>query len=481
MHRMRGAEGYALWEVAQTLKTVRNQQLDRGTILQDIFDITRLKSVAEGLLEITTARLEDPLFWLQFAVIAVVFVLARWLLTPLLKNALLRLADSCTRVPRFRRPLSALTEVANPIAWLSLQWLAISVARELNWPSGALTVVASLLTAWLLIRLATMLVANAALARFIAIAAWTIAAMNIFGLLEPVAQFLDSWSVNVGQVRFSPLTVVKIGFALWFSLWLANGLAALVERKLERSQSVAPTMRVLGAKLTRISLITVAILIALSAVGIDLTALAVFSGALGVGLGFGLQKIFSNLVSGLILLMDRSIKPGDVIAINNTYGWINHLGARYASVITRDGIEHLIPNEELITQRVENWSYSNNLVRLRIPIGISYRSDPRKAIDLCVQAAEMVPRIQLQPEPRCQVTGFGDSSVDLELRVWVDDPQNGRGNVISEVLLGVWDRFHENDIEIPYPQRDLHLRSLLDEPDLQSLADILRGHQTSGG
>lgn len=448
--------------------------------MKELFDLAYIQTLGQKLLESTAAVVQAPLFWLQFAIIAVVFVIARWLLTPLLEKALVRLAESCTRVPSFRRPLLALTKVANPIAWLSLQWLAISIAHELKWPNRALTVLASLLTAWLLIRLVTMLVANAALARFIAISAWTIAALNIFGLLEPVTSFLDSWSVNVGQVRFSPLTVVNIGVSLWFSLWLANGLATLVERKLERSQSVAPTMRVLGAKLARLSLITAAILIALSAVGIDLTALAVFSGALGVGLGFGLQKIFSNLVSGLILLMDRSIKPGDVIALNNTYGWINHLGARYASVITRDGIEHLIPNEELITQRVENWSYSNNLIRLRIPIGISYRSDPRRAIALCIEAAEMVPRIQLQPEPRCQVTRFGDNSVDLELRVWVDDPQNGRGNVISEVLLGVWDRFHEHGIEIPYPQRDLHLRSMLGEQDLQSLAAILRGQQTPG-
>ncbi len=178
--------------------------------------------------------------------------------------------------------------------------------------------------------------------------------------------------------------------------------------------------------------------------------------------------------------MDRSIKPGDVIAVDNTYGWINHLGARYASVITRDGIEHLIPNEELITQRVENWSYSNDLVRLRIPIGISYNSDPRKAIELCVEAAQMVPRVQLQPEPRCQVMGFGDSSVDLELRVWINDPQNGRANVISEVLLEVWDRFHEHDIEIPFPQRDLHVRSLLGEKELGSIAAALAAAKSGG-
>jgi len=442
--------------------------------VNEFFDpqkLTELSAVAWAVIE---QRIHDPRFWLQFAVIAVVFVLARWLLTPLLRRALNRLADSCTRVPSFRRPLAALAEIANPIAWLTLQWIAIAVVKQLAWPGHLLTIVASLLTAWLLIRLATMLVANAALARFIAVSAWSVAALNIFGLLDPVASLFDSWAVNVGQVRVSPLTLIKVALALWFSLWLANGLATLVERRLERTQSVAPTMRVLGAKLTRIALITAAFLIALSAVGIDLTALAVFGGALGVGLGFGLQKIFSNLVSGVILLMDRSIKPGDVIAVGTSFGWINHLGARYASVITRDGIEHLIPNEELITQRVENWSYSNDLVRLRIPIGIAYHSDPRLAIKLCVEAAEMIPRVQLKPEPRCQLMGFGDSSLNLELRIWIDDPQNGRANVISEVLLGVWDRFQEHGIEIPFPQRDLHLRSLLGEQDLSSLAAKLR-------
>ncbi|MCB1784853.1 MAG: mechanosensitive ion channel [Chromatiaceae bacterium] len=449
--------------------------------MDQFIDFDQIGARLGTLRDALTVRVSDPLFWLQFGVIAAVFVLARWLLTPMLKRGLVRLADSCTRVPSFRRPLVALADVANPIAWLILQWIAIAVFRAWSLPGGALTIIASLLTAWLLIRLVTMLVANEALARVIAISAWTIAALNIFGLLDDVSALLDGWAINLGGVRVSPLTIVKAGIALWLSLWMANGLATLVERRLERTQAVAPTMRVLGAKLTRIGLITAAFLVALSAVGIDLTALAVFGGALGVGLGFGLQKIFSNLVSGVILLMDRSIKPGDVISVGTTFGWINHLGARYASVITRDGIEHLIPNEELITQRVENWSYSNNLVRLRIPIGIAYHCDPREAIALCIEAAEMVPRVQLKPEPRCQLVGFGDSSLNLELRIWIDDPPNGRGNVISEVLLGVWDRFHEHGIEIPYPQRDLHLRSVLGEQQLQAIAEVLRGEAPSTG
>lgn len=415
----------------------------------------------------------DPLFWLQFAVIAAVFVLARWLLTPLLRRGIKRLETASERIASFRRVLSAVDAVADPLVWLALQWVAIAIAGDLGWPNGALNLIASLLSAWVLIRLASLLLSNEVLAQFVALLAWTIAALNVFGLLQPAMKLLDSWSVALGTVRLSPLTVIKVALSLWVSLWLANGLAGMVERRLERSQNMAPTMRVLGAKLTRIALIVAAILVALASVGIDLTALAVFSGALGVGLGFGLQKIFSNLVSGVILLMDRSIKPGDVIAVGSSFGWINHLGARYASVITRDGIEHLIPNEELITQRVENWSFSHELVRLKIPIGIAYHSDPRRAMALCVEAAQMVPRVQLQPEPRCQLMGFGDNAVNLELRIWINDPANGRANVISAVLLKVWDRFHENGIDIPFPQRDLHLRSVMGEQDLDALRGAL--------
>lgn len=449
--------------------------------MKDIFDFAGLKALLQDSLDTVATLVHNPLFWLQFAVIAVVFVLARWLISPLLKKGLALLSAKSTRLPSIRRPLIALDELTTSIVWLVLQWVAIYVAEILKWPNGALTVIASLLTAWVVIRLFTMLVANEALARFLAISAWTVAALNIFGLLDASIALLDSWAVNVGQVRVSPLTVLKVGLSLWFALWLASALSDLIERRLVHTKTVAPAMQVLGAKLARLILIAGAILVALSSVGIDLTALAVFSGALGVGLGFGLQKIFSNLVSGIILLMDKSIKPGDVIAINNTFGWINHLGARYASVITRDGTEHLIPNEELITQRVENWSYSDAFVRLKIPIGISYRSDPAKAMALCVEAAEMVPRVQLKPEPRCQLIGFGDSSVNLELRIWINDPPNGRANVISEVLLGVWERFHENGIEIPFPQRDLHLRSMMGEQDLQSVAAVLRGQQIEGG
>ncbi|MDH5612286.1 MAG: mechanosensitive ion channel [Gammaproteobacteria bacterium] len=398
-------------------------------------------------------------FWIQLTVIISVFVLARWLLTPRLQAALTRLSTATGRVANFHQLIVTLNEFANTLVWLILQWTAIEVYIYLDKPHSLLTPVASLLSAWLLIRIASKLLQNKAAARFVASVAWTLAILNIFDWLDPALDLLDSMSLTLGSVRLSPLLVIKAGLSLWLSLWLANVLATFLDRRLEGSENVTPVMRVLSVKLLHIGLITAAFLITFSAVGIDLTALAIFGGALGVGLGFGLQKIFSNLISGVILLMDRSIKPGDVISVGNTFGWINHLSARYVSVITRDGIEHLIPNEVLITERVENWSFSDNLVRLRVPVGVSYNADVRLAMKLCVEAALATPRILKNPEPRCLLKGFGDSSVDLELRVWINDPPNGRSNVLSDVLLGVWDRFHEHGIEIPYPQRDLHLRS----------------------
>jgi small-conductance mechanosensitive channel len=176
--------------------------------------------------------------------------------------------------------------------------------------------------------------------------------------------------------------------------------------------------------------------------------------------------------------MDKAIKPGDVISVGQgSFGWVNYLGARYVSVITRDGIEHLIPNEELIVQRVENWSYSDDKVRLKIAIGISYNSDVRKAMQLCLDSASTVTRVLKDPEPRCQLVAFGNSSVDLELRVWIQDPANGRANVISEVLLNVWDKFHEHGIAIPFPQQDLHINTLLGH---ENIADVVNQFQAAG-
>jgi len=353
-------------------------------------------------------------------------------------------------------PLAALSLY---LIWLVVQWLLFVVAFRAGWSSEVIRITASLLTAWVVIRLASNILHDQAWSHFVAVVAWPIAALNILGVLDDTIAVLDSLAFNLGDLRLSALVVIKGVLALGVLLWLALVGGRFLERRISASPNLTPSVQVLLAKLLKATFFVIAIMAAIGAVGIDLSAFAFFGGALGVGIGFGLQKVISNLISGVILLLDKSIKPGDVIGVAGTYGWIRSLGARYALVVTRDGIEHLIPNEELITTRVENWSHSDQRVRLKIPIGVSYNTDLRRAMALCVEAAEAVDRVIEDPAPLCLVTGFGHNSVDLEIRLWIADANNGVSNVKSDIMLNVWDRFRENGIEIPFPQRDLHIRS----------------------
>jgi small-conductance mechanosensitive channel len=358
-----------------------------------------------------------------------------------------------------RKFLNMLAALSAPVLWLVLLWLSIAIAEQAGWPKHIIRIAASLTSAWVVIRLASTLIRDPIWARFIAVTAWSMAALSTLGLFDDTVELLDSFAIVFGDTRISALIVVKGVLSLAILLWIAFAASGILESRIKRTPNLTPSVQVLFGKLIKIVLITIAFLLALDMIGIDLTAFAIFGGALGVGIGFGLQKIIANLISGLILLLDKSIAPGDVITVGDTYGWIESLGARYASVRTRDGIEHLIPNEELITTRVENWSHTDRAVRLKIPVGISYDADVRLAIKLCLESAAAVDRVLKTPETRCLLKGFGDSSVDLEIRIWIDDPANGRSNVMSEVLLHVWDRFHEHGIAIPFPQRDLHIKS----------------------
>jgi len=393
------------------------------------------------------------------AVVALALLIPAYLVAPYLRRRLDALAERPRMEQGLKGAVQNLARLAPIAIWAVLLWLAVQVAAEAGYRNRILAVVATLMSAWVIIRFMSSLVRDPAMSRLVAFAAWAIAALSILGLLEPTSNILDRIALDMSGVHISLLTVLKGLVALVALLWLANILSHFLDRRYRALDALTPSIRVLASKVTKILLITFAILAALSIVGIDLTAFAVFSGAVGVGVGFGLQKVVSNLISGVILLLDRSIKPGDVVGVDDTYGWIKDLNARYVSVVTRDGIEHLIPNEDLITRKVANWSYSNLQVRLKIPVGISYNSDVRKAIELCLEAAAAVERVIVEPRTVCLVKGFGDSSVDLEIRIWIQDPQNGISNVKSQVLLGVWDRFHEHGIEIPFPQRDIHLRS----------------------
>ncbi len=347
-----------------------------------------------------------------------------------------------------------------PLTWLLLLATTYGACSILGVSEAPLGITLKLLFAWVVIRLVSGSLGVTVWTRVAAFAIWGYAALSITGLQAPVQEMLRQASFGIGQVTISALGVIEGLVTLAALVWTSVFFMHFVEGRISVVSSLTPSVRVLIAKVLRIVLITAAFLITLSVVGVDLTALAVFGGAIGVGLGFGLQKIFSNLVSGFILLLDKSIKPGDVIAGANYYGRVDSLGARYVSIYTRDGIEHLIPNEDLITNPVENWSYSQNLLRLRVSVGVHYKSDVHLARSLCLQAASATPRVLEDPKPNCLMRAFGDSSVDMEIRFWINDPMNGRANVTSDLLFNVWDLFHEHDIESPYPQRDLHLRSI---------------------
>jgi small-conductance mechanosensitive channel len=296
--------------------------------------------------------------------------------------------------------------------------------------------------------------------QIISTAIWAMVALHLLGLLQPAMDALDALAFNFGDTRVSALLTLKVIILSALYILLALWVAGLVDSQLQKSQHINASMKVGLSKVNKVLLLTVAVLAALTEAGLNLSSLTIFGGALGVGLGFGLQKIVSNFISGFILLGDRSIKPGDIITVGDNFGWVRELRARYIVVRNRDGVETLIPNENLVTTDVINWSYSDRKVRLRIPVQVSYDDDPEQAMQLMEEAALECSRVLKDPAPACRLLEFADSGIALELRVWFTDPQEGVGNIRSEVNVAIWRAFKKAGITIPYPQRDVHLRQV---------------------
>ncbi len=291
-----------------------------------------------------------------------------------------------------------------------------------------------------------------ALVLFVAILA------DAVGGLDAITSTLDRTGFTIGRRRLSLLTLIQIVvalLALYAAVRFANRLSGQLIR---RTRSMDPTQQLLAQKLVAIAILALAFFIGIDLAGIDLTALAVFSGALGLAVGFGLQKTLGNLIAGIILLMDRSIKPGDVISVGESFGSVNKIGVRAVSIVTRDGKEYLIPNEILMTEEVVNWSYSTRNVRVSIPIGVAYDCDVKRAQDLMREAAAASTRVLDSPKPVVWMTEFGENAVEHEIRIWISDPEAGLGSVRSDILNRLWELFAENGIRVPFPQRDLRIR-----------------------
>ncbi|MFK4003582.1 mechanosensitive ion channel family protein [Qipengyuania sp. NPDC077563] len=275
---------------------------------------------------------------------------------------------------------------------------------------------------------------------------------------------LDAVALSMGDMRISLLDVLLVAAIVAGVLFFAWFISKLARRGVRRFTKLDDTQQLLAEKILTIVVWAAAFFLGIDLLGIDLTALAVFSGAFGLAIGFGLQKTFGNLIAGIILLMDKSIKPGDVIAVadmagNETFGQIRKIGVRAVSVTTRDQREYLIPNENLMINQVENWSYSSKNVRMQVPVGVSYEADMNLAEKLMLEAAGSCDRILKAPPPTVWMSEYGDNSVNFTIHCWIQDPEDGVGNVRSAVLKKLWWLFKEHGVEIPFPQRDIHIRS----------------------
>ena len=382
--------------------------------------------------------------------------LAGWLrrrvVTPQLRQYL---ADEA-RLSTYERKVA---RMARPLVATVLLGLAYLIAEKSQLSRHLILVAFELALAWVLIRLLTDFLFGEYWAKIVAVIVWTVVALDIARFLHPIISMLDAVGLNLEGQRLTPWLLIKAGVLLVLFFALANKIITFFEDRIKQSEQLRPSVQVLLVKISKTALYALALLIALDSVGIDFQYLLVFSGAVGLGLGLGLQKVVSNLVSGYILLMDNSIRPGDVIELEGVYGWIESLNARYISMITRDGTAYLVPNEQFMSNMVINWSFSEKGLRLKIPVGISYGSDVRRAMELMVEVAAKCPRVLQKPPPAARLMRFGDSSVDLELRAWIRDPQRGVVNIKSDIQLGIWDAFHANGIEFPFPQQDLHLKT----------------------
>jgi small-conductance mechanosensitive channel len=399
---------------------------------------------------------------IQIAII-IACVVAAYLLRRWLGPKLIDWMRTLEGWPKWRlRALLVMHRRLQLLFFVLLSWTSVAFMTQAKaFPSwrNLLVLAATIATALFLVSMATRLVRNAFLRRSVTWGLWIYVTLYYLGLIDAFSGFLDGVAIEFGDFRLSALAIVKALVVTGILFTIARLISTTTSARIRENEDISPSMRVLAVKMLQITLYGAAFFIGLKAVGFDLTGLAVLSGAIGVGLGFGLQKVVSNLVSGVIILLDKSIKPGDVISLGETFGWINALGARYVSVVTRDGKEYLIPNEDLITGQVVNWSHSNEFVRLDLYFGTSYADDPHVVRKLAVEAATSVSRVLATRPAVCHIVGFGDSSVDYILRFWIRDPTEGLTNIRGNVYLALWDSFKEHGISIPFPQREVRLLS----------------------
>jgi len=421
--------------------------------------IDRLIERATAFYELALGYLSSPEILFQLGII-VAAVVPAWFLSGFVEK---RIEGAVRRIHGMRGLLRVIVAFLRRLQWffiaafLGIAYIATRIAA---WPESNYLVYATMLlsTAWLLISAVSRIIRHRTIAKFFAFVAWVYVAATLLGITDDIQAILESATIPVLEISLWQVLTALI--AVGVLLWVALKLGKILDSRIQKTEDLTPSLRVLLGKITRIALMVFAVLIGMQLLNINLTALTVLSGAVGVGIGFGLQKVVSNFISGIIILLDQSIKPGDTITLGDTFGWVRELRARFVSVITRDGREYLIPNEDFITTQVVNWSFSDKFVRLDVPFGVAYSSDPHEVIELAKQAADAIDRVDSRYNPPvCWMTEFGDSSINFLLRFWIDDPQRGLTNIRGTILLALWDTFKENGINIPFPHREVIMRT----------------------
>ncbi len=368
-----------------------------------------------------------------------------------------------------RRAANAFGHLATPIALFIILQIAVGVLRTFNAGTGLAEAGISLLTAWIVIRLVTLVIRSPFWSKVAFYVAWPIAALDAFGVLDDVVRQLDAFSVPIGEdengnpERFSALEFIRTLFIFGVLFWAASLANNFIKGRIGAIDELTVSFKALLSKILDVLLPIVALVAALQIVGFPFGTLAIFGGAVGLGIGLGMQRTVSNFFAGFTLIADKSIKPGDVIEVGETYGWVTNMSARYVSIRTRDGTAHLVPNDMFINEGVTNWSHSDRVVRLHAPFGVSYATrDLRGLARRTEETALEVDRVLKSPAPRCNLMEFGDNSINFDLRFWINDPANGTNNVRSDVMMAIWDMLQEMGVEVPFPQRDVHIKSAPD-------------------
>ena len=456
---------------AQAMKLVQGPDGEFYLVPDDSIAVADLPEPAapeaSGLFRWADPILADPLGWAQTYLlnadlmwpylVQVGVILGALVFGMMLAPQLRRwVMSGVERLPENLQPLARETapRLVRPAIWAALLYASQAAMAGGGMDSTLVRIATSLSLAWLLIRLVTTFL-PAGFRKPASWVIWVFAAIYAFGILDEVMTWLSSIGPAFGDRIISPVFVVQAIATVALFMFAANWLAGKLKTRVDELPQVEPSLRILMGNAVQVGLFFGAALLAMAGLGIPLSGLAVLGGAIGVGLGFGMQQIVANFISGVILLTDRSIKPDDVIEVDDTYGVVKSLGLRYASVITRDGKEHLIPNEMLITDKVVNWSYSNKEVRVKRRLRVEYETDLRQAVDLVQKGAMETDRVLARPAPKCLVMEFGDEAIEIEVRFWINDPENGVSNVSSAVMLNIWDKFREAGIDIPLRHEDV--------------------------